>query len=123
MSHKSVPDTFFIHTGMEITYADRVFCTLLGLESQDQLVGLSLMDIVKLEYHAALREQVMRIENEDEPVLALAVELQMPADHSQQVIMMNSLIQWGGTQQVLSSVLPAVVNRHTALDLPSSQHA
>ena len=124
MSHKSVPDTFFIHTGMEITYADRVFCTLLGLESQDQLVGLSLMDIVKLEYHAALREQVMRIENEDEPVLALAVELQMPADHSQQVIMMNSLIQWGGTQQVLSSVLPIVdadsadgrLLRNTAMD-------
>jgi hypothetical protein len=54
---------------MEIIYADPVFCTLVGAESQDQRVGLSLTDIVMPEYHAALREQVTRIENEDEPVL------------------------------------------------------
>ena len=108
MLSKSVPDSFIIHSGMEITYADRVFRTLLGAESQDHLVGLSLTDIVMPEYHAALREQVTRIENEDEPVLALAVELQMPADQSQQVIIVNSLIQWGDTQQVQASVLPIV---------------
>ncbi len=83
MPSKSVPDSFLIHSGMEITYADPVFRTLLGAESQDQLVGLSLTDIVKPEYHATLREQVTRIEAEDEPVLALAVELLMPANQSQ----------------------------------------
>jgi PAS domain S-box-containing protein len=93
---------------MEITYADQVFCTLLGRESQEELVGLSLTDIVIPEYHAPLREQVTRIENGDEPVLALSVELQMPADQSQRVIIVNSLIQWDGTQQVQASVLPIV---------------
>lgn len=106
MVSDGVPDSFLIHSGMEITYADPVFCTLLGAESQDQLVGLSLTDIVKPEYHAALREQVTRIENEDEPVLGLAVDLQMPADQSQRVIIVNSLIQWDGTQQVQASMLP-----------------
>ena len=124
MPSQSVPDSFLIHSGVEITYADRVLRTLLGAESQDQLVGLSLTDIVKPEYHTSLREQVTRIENEDEPVLALAVELQMPADQSQRVIIVNSLIEWGGTQQVQASVLPIVdpdsaigrLLRNTAMD-------
>ena len=124
MPSQSVPDSFLIHSGMEITYADRVLRTLLGPESQDQLVGLSLTDIVKPAYHTPLREQVTRIENEAEPVLALAVELQMPTDQSQRVIIVNSLIQWGDTQQVQASVLPIVdpdsavgrLLRNTAID-------
>lgn len=106
MASDGVPDSFLIHSGMEISYADSVFCTLLGAESQEELVGLSLTDIVKPEYHAALSEQVTRIENEDETVLGLAVDLQIPADQSQRVIIVNSLIQWDGTQQVQASVLP-----------------
>jgi PAS domain S-box-containing protein len=51
---------------------------------------------------------VTRIENEDKPVLGLAVELQTPADQSQRVIIVSSLIQWGGTQQLQASVLPIV---------------
>ena len=124
MSSKSVPDSFLIHSDMEITYVDRVFRTLLGTGSQDQLVGLSLTDIVKPEYHSVLREQVMRIKNEDENVLALAVELQMSTDRSQQVIFVNSLIQWDGTQQIQVSVLPVIdpnsadgrLLRNTAMD-------
>ena len=124
MASESVPDSFLIHSGMEITYADSVFCTLLGTESHEELVGLSLTDIVKSEYHAALREQVTRIENKDEPVLGLAVDLRMPADESQRVIIVSSLIQWDGTQQVQASVLPIVESgsavgrllRSTAMD-------
>ncbi len=124
MSDKSVPDSFLIHSGMEISYADHVVRTLLGLESQDQLVGLPLTDIVKSGDHGALREQVTRIENGDEPVLGLAVDLQMPADQSQRVILVNSLIQWDGTEQIQSSVLPIAepdstvgrLLRNTAMD-------
>ena len=124
MTMTSVPDSFLIHSGMEIMYSDAVFCTLLGAESQEELVGQSLTDIVVPEYHAALREQVTRIENEDAPVLGLAVELQMPADQSQRVIIVSSLIQWDGNQQVQASVLPVVepgsaighMHRSTAMD-------
>ncbi|WP_181690902.1 PAS domain-containing protein [Natronomonas sp. LN261] len=108
MTSKGIPDSFVIHSGMRITYADPVFCTLLGVESQEQLVGRSLTDVVIPEYHSELREQVTRIENEDEPVLGLAVELQMPADQSQRVIIVNSLMRWDNTQQVQASVLPIV---------------
>lgn len=124
MSSQGIPDSFLIHSGMEITYADRVFRTLLGAESQDQLVGLPLTDIVKPEYHTSLREQVTLIENGDEPILALAVELQISADQSQRIIMVNSLIEWGGTQQVQASVFPIAdpdsavgrLLRNTAMD-------
>ena len=34
MASDGVPDSFLILSGMEITYADSVFCTLLGVESQ-----------------------------------------------------------------------------------------
>ena len=124
MASDSVPDSFLIHSGMEIMYADPVFCTLLGTQSQEQLVGRSLTDIVMPEYHSALRDQVERIENEDESVLGIAVDLQTPASQSQHVIIVNSLIQWDGTQQVHASVLPIVeagspigrLLRNTAMD-------
>lgn len=61
MASDTVPDSFLIHSGMEISYADSVLCTLIGKDSPEELVGLSLTDIVAPEYHSALREQVMRI--------------------------------------------------------------
>ncbi len=58
MASGAVPDSSVIHSEMEIIYAAPVFCTVVGAQSQDQRVGLSLTDIVMPEYHAALREQV-----------------------------------------------------------------
>lgn len=108
MSSHSVPDSFLIHSGMEITYADPVFCTLLGAQSPDQLVGLSLTDIVTPAYQSLLREQVARIEHRDAPVLSLAVELQTLTDQSQRVVVVSSLTEWDGTHQVQSLVFPDV---------------
>ncbi|MDB2284477.1 PAS domain-containing protein [Halorubrum ezzemoulense] len=108
MSSDSVPDSFLIHSGTEITYADSAFCTLIGAESPEQLVGLSLTDIVTPEYSSALCEQVSRVENKDVPVLGLAVELQTLTDQSQRVIFVSSLVEWDGSEQVQSTVLPMV---------------
>lgn len=108
MSADAVPDSFLIHSGTEILYADSIFCTLVGAESPKQLVGLSLTDIVAPGYHAALREQVMRIKNEDVPVLSLAVELRTLTGQSQRVIFVNSLTEWDDTEQVQSLVFPEV---------------
>lgn len=106
MSSGSAPDSFVIHSRMEIVYADPVFCTLIRADSREQLVGQSLTDIVSQEYHSELREQVARIENGDTPILGLAVELQTLTDQSEPVILVNALIDWDGSQQVQTLVLP-----------------
>lgn len=108
MASDAVPDTFLIHSGMEIIHVDPVFCTFIEAESREQLTGLSLTDIVTPEYHSALSEQVERIENEDAPVLGLAIDLQTCTDQSQRVILVSSLIEWEDSQRVHTSVLPIV---------------
>ena len=105
-STEAVPDSFVIHSGMQIVYADPTFCTLIGAESQAQLIGTSLTDIVGSDTHAAFREQVTRIENEAEPVLGLTVELQTAAGRQQNAIAVSSLIEWDGTQHVQTAILP-----------------
>lgn len=108
MSSDTVPESFLIHAGTEIAYADPAFCTLVGVELPQKLVGLSLTDVVTPEFHAALCEQVARVENKDAPVLGLAVELQTPTDQSQRAIFVSSLVEWGGSEQIQSTVLPMV---------------
>jgi PAS domain S-box-containing protein len=104
----SVPDSFLIHSGTEIVYADPVFCTLVGGDSAQELVGLSLTDLVSAESHTALCEQVARIENGDVPVLGLAVELQPLAGQSEPAILVSSLAMWDGSRQVQTLVFPVV---------------
>jgi PAS domain S-box-containing protein len=101
-----VPDSFLVHAGIEIVYADPAFCPLIGAESSDQLLGQSLTDIVAPEYHATLCEQVARIENEDVAALGIAVELQTLTGRSRRVILVSSLVEWDGSQRVQTSVLP-----------------
>lgn len=108
MPPNSVPDSFLVHSGTEITYADPVFCTLLGADSPERLVGGSLTDLVAPEYRAALCEQVARVENGDAPVLSLAVELRTRTGRSQRVVVASSRTEWDGTQQVRSLVFPDV---------------
>ncbi|MCU4750895.1 PAS domain-containing protein [Halobacteria archaeon AArc-curdl1] len=106
MSSDNVPDSFLIHSGLDISYANPVFCTLLGAEARREVTELSLTELVLSEYHAGLCEQVARIENEDAPALGITVELRTLTGQSQRVIMVSSLIEWEGTQQVQTSVFP-----------------
>ena len=106
MSSETMPDSFLIHSGIEIVYANSTFCTLVGADSQEQLIGTSLTGLVEPDYHSPLREQVARIENEDVPVLGLAVELQTNTDQPQHAIVVSLLIEWDGTKQVQTSVFP-----------------
>ncbi|QZY01085.1 PAS domain S-box protein [Halobaculum rubrum] len=94
---------------MEIVYADPTFCTLVGAESREQLRGASLADIVVPEYCSSFREQVARVENEDAPVLGLAVEFRTATDQPQRGIVVSSLIEWDGSRHVRSTVLPTGV--------------
>jgi PAS domain S-box-containing protein len=106
MSNETVPESFLVHSGTEIVHADHVFCTLVGAESREQLVGMSLTDLVVPDYHAVLGEQVARVENEDAPALGVAVELETFTGQSQSVIAVSSLIEWDGTQRVQTSMFP-----------------
>jgi len=108
MPSNAVSDSFLVHSGIEIVYADPGFCTLIGAESREQFVGRSLTEIVTPAYHSALCEQVARIENGDVPVLGLAVELRTLTDQSRRVILVSSLIEWEGSQRVQTTVLPIV---------------
>jgi PAS domain S-box-containing protein len=93
---------------MGIVYADPVFCTLIGADSPEQLVGQSLTDIVAPEYHDTLREQVTRIERQDASVLDLAVDIQTLTNERESVILVSSLLEWDGTHQVQTLVLPVI---------------
>jgi len=106
MVTESVPDSFLIHSGMEIVYVDPAFCTLIGAKSQDQLIDTQFTDLVTSDHRAPLREQVTRIENNDDPTLGLSVELQTFTDQSQPAIVVSSLAEWDGTKQVHTSVFP-----------------
>jgi len=56
MSVEPVPESFLIHSGLEIVYANPGFCALVDAESQDQLIGTELVDMVSSDYHSPLRD-------------------------------------------------------------------
>lgn len=101
-----VSESFLVHSDMEITYVDPTFCTFVGADSQERLIGVTLTDIVLPDYHAALSEQVERIENKDVPTLGLSVTFQTFTDHHQRAIVVSSLIEWDGIEQVQTAVFP-----------------
>jgi PAS domain S-box-containing protein len=108
MPSDAAPDSFLVHSGTEIVYADPAFCPLVGADSRDELLGRSLTDLVAPEYHTELHEQVARIENEDVPVLGIAAELRTPTGGTERVILVSSLIEWDGSRRVQTTVLPVV---------------
>lgn len=106
MSMDSVSDSFLIHSDLEIVYANHALCTLLGAESQEQLINTSLLDLVTSEYRSPLQEQVARIKNNDAPSLGLTVKFQTFTEQPQRAIVVSSLVEWDGTDQVQTSVFP-----------------
>ncbi|RAW45861.1 PAS domain-containing sensor histidine kinase [Halorubrum sp. 48-1-W] len=106
MSSETVPDVFLVHSGMEIGYANPAFHTLVGVDSEEQLVGTALTDFVTSDYHAPLREHVGRIEDGEAPTLGFTVEFRTSTEHPQRAILVSSSIEWEGTERVHTSVLP-----------------
>lgn len=99
-------ELFFIHSGLEIVHANPAFCTLVGADSQEQLIGTSPVTLVTSDYRSPIREQVDRIENTDTPALGLTVEFQTFTDHSQHAFLIHSVVEWDGSEQVQTSVFP-----------------
>lgn len=106
MATEPLPESFFIHSDLEIVYADPAFCTFAGAESQEELIGTAVEDLITPEYHSPLQKQVTRIENGDVPTLGLAVEFQTVTGQSYRAILVSSLSEWSRTEQVQTSVFP-----------------
>ncbi len=108
MTTESAPESFFIHSDLEIVFANPAFCTLVEEDSQQQLIGTSVVDLLTSDYQSSFREQVTRIENGDAPTLGLTAEIQTSTNQSQRAILVSSLVEWDGTEQVQTSVFPIV---------------
>jgi len=106
MATERLPDTFVVHDGTELVYANPAFCTLLGVQSQEQLIGTSLLDLVTSEYQKQLSNQIDQLENNDAPALGVTVELQTVTGQSQRAIVVSSLVEWEGNEHIQSTVLP-----------------
>jgi len=106
MSVKSVPDSFLIHSDMEIVYANPTFRSLMGAKSREHFIGTSLTDLVIPDHRSSLRKQVTRIERGDALTLGLSVELQTASDQPQRAILVSSLIEWEDSERVQTSVFP-----------------
>ena len=100
------PESFLVHSNLEIVYAGPAFCTLAGTEPSSDVVGTLLTDLVKTDYRTALSEQVTRIDSEDTPALGLTVEFETMTGQTQSGIVVSSLIEWHGNRAVQTSVFP-----------------
>lgn len=103
-----MPDSFLVHSGTEIVYANATFRSFIGGKSQADLVGTSLLDVVGSEYQAPLREQIAEIENGDATARGLTLVLDTFTGQSHEVIAVSSMVEWDGTQHVQTSVFPTV---------------
>jgi PAS domain S-box-containing protein len=106
MSSETVPESFFIHSDLEVVYANPAFCTFFGVKSRGELSGTSLTDIVTAEYCSPLQEQVLRIENDDELTLGLTIEFQTFTAQPQRAILLSSLVKWDDSEYIRTSVFP-----------------
>jgi len=100
------PRIVLIHSGLEIVYANPGFCALVDAESQDQLIGTELVDMVSSDYHSPLRDRVTRLERGDDPTFGLTVEFQTFTDQPLRAILVGSVVDWDGTERVQTSVFP-----------------
>ncbi|MDZ7849370.1 MAG: PAS domain-containing protein [Halodesulfurarchaeum sp.] len=105
MGSNSMPDSFLVHSGTEIVYANSTFCSFIDVDSPAELVGMSLLDIVDTDYHTPLREQISVIENGEASARGLTLKLDTAPDPTE-VIAVSSMTTWEGSQHVQTSVFP-----------------
>jgi PAS domain S-box-containing protein len=106
MLTKTMPELFFIHSDLDIVYANPMACALLGAESPEELTGTPLIDLVTSDYRSPLRERVAHIYGGDERTSGLNVELQTDTDQPQRAILVSSVVEWDDTERVQTSVFP-----------------
>lgn len=104
MLTKTMPELFFIHSDLDIVYANPTVCALLGVESPEVLVGTPLVDLVTSDYRSPLRERLARIESGDKPASGLNVEIQTTTGQPQRAILVSSVVEWDGAERVQTSV-------------------
>jgi PAS domain S-box-containing protein len=52
------PDGVFVHSGDRLEFANKALCRMLGVRSVDELIGMSVMDLVAPEYRHVVRERM-----------------------------------------------------------------
>lgn len=101
-----VPEPYFIHSDLEIVDANPAFCEILQANSQKQLTGTAVPELVTSNYRSRLQKRMERIENGEEPAAGLIVNLQTFSEQSQQSIIVSTLVEWDGREHVKTSVFP-----------------
>jgi len=86
MLTKTMPELFFIHSDLDIVYANPMACTFRA-ESPEELTGTPLIDPSSSDYRSPLRERVAHIYGGDERTSGLNVELQTDTDQPQRAIL------------------------------------
>jgi diguanylate cyclase (GGDEF)-like protein/PAS domain S-box-containing protein len=65
---ESAPIPIFINRGDSITFVNRAALKLFGAESPDQLLGRSPFDLIHPDFHAVVRQRLVRLREYGEPV-------------------------------------------------------
>jgi PAS domain S-box-containing protein len=99
-----------IHSNDAIHYATDPFCQLVGVEHRDEVLGKSLVDFVPAPPADQMESQFERLLGGETPTLALRLHLEGTDGTSKDVIAVNSLVEWEGTERIHT----------TFIDIPES---
>jgi len=99
------PKAFVVQDDGEILYADGMFCTLVGADSREHVVGEPLSTFLTPESQRALSEQLGRIAGGDAPALGLRVTLAGLDGETREVVALNSRVEWDGAERIQTSFL------------------
>lgn len=99
------PDSFVIHSGREVRYADELFLAMVGAADRDEVLGRPVTDFVTAGFRGRLREQFDDIESGDAPALGLTVTLRTVGDRRKTVVAVSSPVEWDGAECIQTTFL------------------
>jgi len=94
-----------VHSDAKIVYASDAVRSLVGAPSRGDLIGASLLELVRQGDREPLTAQFERIASGEASTLGLTVCLEPHRGKSRKVVVVSSSVEWAGTERIHSSII------------------
>lgn len=109
----NAPDPIVIHTGDEILYGNQAAADLLGAESLQSSVGVSLLDFIHPEDRGPVRARIWSLYDNGQPARPVEARVIRPGGEVVHMEILSAMAVYQG-KRVIQAVLRDITKRHEA---------
>lgn len=69
------PEPIIVHSGGILTFLNRAALKLIGADSQEEMIGRSIFDLIQIDYHSIVKSRLLEVGDEDSYLEFIPIEL------------------------------------------------